>query len=53
MENTDKHRTCARCQQSKPMTKDYYEVVKTFRSGFSYYCNDCSVEMKKTKAPPK
>jgi hypothetical protein len=42
-----------KCGQEKPLNKDHYQVVKAFKSGFSYYCNDCSVEMKKTKPTNK
>lgn len=35
-------RTCSKCEQVKPLDENHYQVVKYFRNGFSYYCNDCS-----------
>ena len=37
-----KTRICDKCGVEKPLDKDYYQVVKYFRDGFSYYCHDCS-----------
>jgi hypothetical protein len=36
-------RKCANCGEEKPLNKDNYQVVKSFKSGFSYYCNLCDV----------
>ena len=41
-------RVCSRCGETKPLDKDHYQVVKAFSSEFSYYCNNCSIEMRKT-----
>jgi DNA-directed RNA polymerase subunit RPC12/RpoP len=46
-------RICSRCGIEKPLDKDHYQIVKAFKSGFSYYCNDCSKEMKKVGAQNK
>lgn len=35
-------RTCSKCGEEKPLTIEYYQQVKLFRSGFSYYCNECN-----------
>lgn len=35
-------RTCSKCGETKPLTKDYYQPVKAFKYNFSYYCNDCN-----------
>ena len=35
-------RTCSKCGEEKPLNKDNFQVVKTFKSGFSYYCNICN-----------
>ena len=29
-------RKCANCGEEKPLDKDYYQVIKSFKSGFSY-----------------
>ena len=39
---TKKTRICDKCGVEKPLDADNYSVVKYFREGFSYYCNDCS-----------
>ena len=31
-----------RCDTEKPLDSDHYQVVKYFRTGFSYYCNECN-----------
>ncbi len=51
--NTITSRVCAKCGEEKPLDKDHYQVVKSFKSGFSYYCNDCSAEMRRTKPSNK
>ena len=38
---TPKERTCSNCNETKPLDKDHFEVVKFFRSGLSYYCLEC------------
>ena len=35
-------RFCSRCGEKKPLDKDHYQVVKSFNTGFSYYCNVCN-----------
>ena len=37
----DTKRKCSKCGEIKPLDKDHYQVVKSFRTGFSYYCNLC------------
>lgn len=39
---TKKTRICDKCGEEKPLDLEHYQVVKYFRDGFSYYCNDCS-----------
>ena len=51
--NTITSRVCVKCGQEKPLDKDHYQVVKSFKYGFSYYCNVCSAEMRKTKPSNK
>ena len=34
-------RICSKCEEEKPLNKDNFQVVKTFKSGFSFYCNEC------------
>ena len=40
-------RVCANCGEEKPLDKDHYQVVKGFKSGFSYYCNVCNAPKKR------
>lgn len=40
-------RTCTNCKHEYPLTKDHFQLVKTFKSKFSFYCNICNVETKK------
>jgi hypothetical protein len=47
------NRICSRCGVEKPLDKDHYQVVKAFKSGFSYYCNQCDIETKRPKKPAK
>ena len=35
-------RICDKCGEEKPLTSDYYQRVKHFKSGFSYWCNECN-----------
>ncbi len=35
-------RICNKCGETKPLTLDYYQPVKSFKYNFSYYCNDCN-----------
>lgn len=42
-----KTRVCSCCKKEKPLNSEHYQVVKAFKHGFSYYCNECNVETKK------
>ena len=42
-------RTCAKCGQVKTLDVDNFQAVKHFKTGFSYYCNECN----KPKPKPK
>lgn len=35
-------RTCNKCGEEKPLNKGFYQIVKSFKSGYSYYCNECN-----------
>lgn len=35
-------RTCSKCGETKPLDSNHYQVIKYFRSGLSYYCNECN-----------
>ena len=35
-------RTCSKCGEVKPLSSEYFQTVKTFKSGYSYYCNECN-----------
>jgi hypothetical protein len=41
-QNTTTSRVCAKCREEKPLDRDHYQVVKVFKEGFSYYCNECN-----------
>jgi hypothetical protein len=38
----DTKRMCSKCKEMKPLDAQHYQVVKLFKQGFSYYCNDCN-----------
>jgi len=40
--HSKKTKICDKCGVEKPLDINHYQVVKYFRDGFSYYCNDCS-----------
>ena len=40
-------RVCSNCGEEKPLDKDHYQVIKSFKSGFSYYCNTCNTPKKR------
>ncbi len=35
-------RKCSKCGEEKPLSSGYFQIVKHFKSGFSYYCNECN-----------
>lgn len=39
-------RTCSKCKETKPLNLDYFQQVKSFKTGFSYYCNSCDKPIK-------
>ena len=39
--HSKKTRICDKCGVEKTL-KENFQVVKYFRDGYSYYCNDCS-----------
>jgi hypothetical protein len=41
-------RKCVRCSEVKLLNIDNYKKVKHFKQGYSYYCNNCDEEMRKT-----
>jgi hypothetical protein len=42
-------RTCSCCDKEKPLNKKHFQVVKSFKQGFSFWCLDCNEESKKLK----
>jgi len=40
-------RTCSRCKETKPLNLENFQSVKSFKTGFSYYCNQCDKPLKK------
>jgi hypothetical protein len=49
MQEKNTKRKCSKCGEEKPLDKDHYQVVKSFKSGFSYYCNSCDKPPRKEK----
>jgi len=47
MDSIPKTRICSKCEQKKPLDTNNYQVVKYFKTGFSYYCNICDKPPKK------
>lgn len=43
------NRQCAKCGEEKPLDSDHFQVVKYFKTRFSYYCNTCDKPPKKEK----
>lgn len=41
-------RKCSRCGSIKPLNEEHYKKIKYFKFGYSYYCNICDEEMRKT-----
>ena len=35
-------RKCSKCGETKPLDAEHYQVVKSFKHGYSYYCNECN-----------
>ena len=33
---------CSKCGEEKPLDLNNFQKVKTFKEGFSFYCNDCA-----------
>ena len=45
-------RVCSKCKIEKPLDEDHYQVVKYFKTGFSYYCNDCDKPKQRQNKSP-
>jgi len=46
-------RTCNCCNKSHPLNKKHFQVVKSFKQGFSFMCTDCDEKSKKSKPRDK
>ena len=46
-------RTCNYCKKEKPLNKKHFQVVKSFKQGFSFMCLDCDEKSKKPKPRDK
>ena len=46
-------RTCSCCQKEKPLNKKNFQVVKSFKQGYSFFCLDCDEKAKKPKPRKK
>ena len=46
-------RTCSFCNKEKPLNKKHFQVVKSFKQGFSFMCLDCDEKSKKPKSRDK
>jgi len=44
-------RKCIVCGIEKPLNEDYFQPVRSFLSGFSFYCNICDMESRSHKIP--
>ena len=42
-------RTCNCCNKTQPLNKKHFQVVKSFKQGFSFWCLDCDEKSKKPK----
>ena len=40
-------RKCSKCEEVKPLDSEHFQVVKSFREGYSFYCNECDKPPKK------
>lgn len=41
-------RECTRCNKIKPLNEENFKKVKYFKEGYSFYCNICDEEVRKT-----
>ena len=46
-------RKCQVCEETKPLTTEYFQVVKNFASGYSTYCNKCDQKSRLQKNEKK
>jgi hypothetical protein len=46
-------RTCNCCNKTQPLNKKHFQVVKSFKQGFSFWCLDCDEKSKKPKPRDK
>jgi hypothetical protein len=40
-------RTCSKCDIDKPLDLNNFQKVKFFKTGYSFYCNECDKPPKK------
>lgn len=40
---------CQYCGKIKPLNKDHFQIVRSFKHGFSTYCLECDITTKKLK----
>jgi hypothetical protein len=40
---------CQCCGETKPLNKDHFQTVKSFKYGFSTYCLECDIITRKIK----
>jgi len=45
-------RKCIACGVEKSLNGDFFQVVRTFAEGYSFYCNMCDKESKRRKRHP-
>jgi len=46
-------RTCSCCKKEQPLNKKHFQVVKSFKQGYSFFCLDCDEKAKKPKPRDK
>ena len=46
-------RLCSYCNKEKPLNKKHFQLVKTFKQGYSFCCLTCNEQSKKPKPRKK
>ena len=47
------NRTCVCCKKNQPLNKKHFQVIKSFKDGYSFCCLTCYKENKKVKPQKK
>ena len=46
-------RLCSYCSKEKPLNKEHFQVIKTFKQGYSFCCLNCNEQNKNPKTKKK